>query len=40
MQNPQTLHTYQRKRTISAKTPRGFDLSKGPNKKTFGKKAQ
>jgi len=28
------------KRTISAKTPRGFDLSKGPNQKTFGKNAK
>src|SRR6185312_11859557 len=28
------------KRTISAKTPRGFDLSKGPNQKTFSTSAQ
>src|SRR6185437_14269706 len=27
------------KRTISAETPRGFDLTNGPNQKTFGKKA-
>ena len=40
MQNPQTLHTYQNKRTTSAKSPRGFDLSKGPNQKTFGTNAQ
>ena len=28
------------KRTTSAKTPRGFDLSKGPNQKTFGTSTQ
>ena len=38
MQNPQTLHTYQNKRTTSAEMPRGFDLTNGPNQKTFGKK--
>ena len=27
------------KRTISAETPRGFDLTNGTNQKTFGKKA-
>src|SRR6185312_5049046 len=40
MQSPQTFHTYQNKYTTSAKTPRGFDLSKGPNQKTFGTNAQ
>ena len=29
---------YLSKRTISAKTPRGFDLTNGPNQKTFDKK--
>ena len=29
---------YLSKRTISAKTPRVFDLTNGPNQKTFGKK--
>ena len=30
---------YLSKRTISAEMPRGFDLTSGPNQKTFGKKA-
>jgi len=30
---------YLSKRTISAETPRGFDLTNGPNQKTFCKKA-
>ena len=30
---------YLSKRTISAETPRGFDLTNGSNQKTFGKKA-